>query len=82
MPDIDIQVPDDMICELGNLYDDAGEILGPAFDAAGNMLEDIDLGAIWEGLGDNLHDVVDAAGVMVENIDRKSVVRERVSDVV
>ena len=51
-----------MICELGDLYDGAGEVIGHAFDAAGNMLEDIDVGAIGEGLGEHMNDAVDAAG--------------------
>ena len=40
MPDIDfeIEIPEDMVANLGDLLDGAGAVCGSAFDAAGEMI--------------------------------------------
>lgn len=38
MPDIEIEIPEDMIANLGDLLDGAGAVCGSAFDAAGEMI--------------------------------------------
>lgn len=45
-PDVDIniqdievpEIPEDMMCNIGDLFNGAGDVVGSAFDAAGNMI--------------------------------------------
>ena len=40
MPDVDfeMEIPEDMVANLGDLLDGAGAVCGSAFDAAGEMI--------------------------------------------
>ena len=45
-PDVDIniqdievpEIPEEMMCNIGDLFNGAGDVVGNAFDAAGNMI--------------------------------------------
>ena len=41
----DIEIPEGMECNMEDVFDDAGEVCGQAWDAAGNLAEDIDIGS-------------------------------------
>lgn len=63
MPDdLEIEIPEDMAANLGDLLDGGGAVCGSAFDDAGVMIEDIDVGAAGEHLGNALEGAKDAMG--------------------
>ena len=45
-PDVDIniqdievpEIPEEMMCNIGDLFNGAGDVVGSAFDAAGNLI--------------------------------------------
>ena len=38
MPDIDIEIPEDMVTNMGDLLNGAGEVCGSALNAAGEFI--------------------------------------------
>lgn len=64
----DIEIPEGMAeVNLEDVFDNAGEVTGQAWDAAGNLAEDIDIGAAGEKFADAFEGMGDGLGGMMEN---------------
>ena len=63
----EIEIPEGMECNMEDVFDNAGEVAGQAWDAAGNLAEDIDIGAAGEKFADAFEGLGDGLGGMMEN---------------
>lgn len=71
----EIEIPEGLECNMEDVFDNAGEVAGQAWDGAGNLAEDIDIGAAgdkfaeaFEGAGDGLGGMMENAGEASGNI--------------
>lgn len=57
---------------MEDVFDDAGEVAGQAWDGAGNLVEDIDIGAAGDKFADAFEGMGDGLGGMMENAGEAS----------
>lgn len=69
----EIEIPEGCLeVNLEDVFDDAGEVCGQAWDAAGNLAEDLDIGAAGDKFSDAFEGMGDGLGGMMENAGEAS----------
>lgn len=68
----EIEIPEGMECNMEDVFDNAGEVAGQAWDAAGTLVEDVDIGAAGEKFSEAFEGLGDGMGGMMENAGEAS----------
>jgi|TARA_B110000238_G_C15894842_1_gene339324 hypothetical protein len=68
----EIEIPEGLECNMEDVFDNAGDVAGQAWDGAGNLTEDLDIGAAGEKFADAFEGLGDGLGGMMENVPEVS----------